>query len=188
MESPGYYEYTARVEVPADRDNRDENNIARNYLFIDGPGHILLVTDPEDDPEEWSYFQTALAEANREVEVMSAFEFPLDPLSLMPYDAIVFADVPADTLLATQVQAVHDAVRDLGIGFLMLGGPNSFGPGGYQNSPIEDCLPVSMEISKKKILPKGALAIILHTCEFPQGNSWAKRITKKAIKVLNARR
>ena len=126
VESPGYYEYTARIEVPADRDNRDENNIARNYLFIDGPGRILLVTDPEDDPEEWGYFQTALAEANREVEVMSAFEFPLDPLSLMPYDAIVFADVPADTLLATQVQAVHDAVRDLGIGFLMVGGAQQF--------------------------------------------------------------
>jgi hypothetical protein len=30
------------------------------------------------------------------------------------------------------------------------------------------------------------LAIILHTCEFPQGNSWAKRITKKAIQVLNS--
>lgn len=186
VEAPGYYEYTARIEVPADRDSRDENNIARNYLFIDGPGRVLLVTDPDDDPEEWSYFQTALTEANREVEIITGYEFPLDPLSLMPYDAIVFADVPADVLLATQRQAVHDAVRDLGIGFLMLGGPNSFGPGGYQKSPIEDCLPVSMEISKKKILPKGALAIILHTCEFPQGNTWAKRITKQAIKVLNS--
>lgn len=186
VESPGYYEYTARIEVPAAEDNRSENNVARNYLFIDGPGRVLLVTDPQDDPEEWQYFQQALEQGDREVEVVDALGFPLDPLSLMPYDAIVFADVPADALLATQIQAVHDSVRDLGIGFLMLGGPNSFGPGGYQNSPIEDCLPVSMEISKKKILPKGALAIILHTCEFPQGNTWAKRITKQAIKVLNA--
>ncbi|MCP4174922.1 MAG: hypothetical protein GY758_29585, partial [Fuerstiella sp.] len=27
---------------------------------------------------------------------------------------------------------------------------------------------------------------ILHTCEFPQGNTWAKRITKEAIRVLSA--
>src|SRR6185369_6869535 len=27
-------------------------------------------------------------------------------------------------------------------------------------------------------------AIILHTCEFAEGNTWAKRITKQAIKVL----
>jgi uncharacterized membrane protein len=186
VESSGYYEYTARIEVPADKDNRVENNIARNYLLIEGPGQVLLVTDSQDDPEEWAYLQLALEQGDRQVEVISALEFPLDPLSLMPYDCIVFADVPADALLGSQRQAVHDAVRDLGIGFLMVGGPNSFGPGGYQNSPIEDCLPVSMEISKKKILPKGALVIILHTCEFPQGNTWAKRITKQAIKVLNS--
>jgi uncharacterized membrane protein len=186
VESPGYYEYTARIEVPAAEDNRSENNIARNYLFIDGPGRVLLVTDAQDDPQEWAYFQEALKHGNRQVEVIDALEFPLDPLSLMPYDAVVFADVPADMLMASQIQAMHDSVRDLGIGFLMLGGPNSFGPGGYQNSPIEDCLPISMEISKKKILPRGALVIILHTCEFPQGNTWAKRITKQAIKVLNA--
>ena len=43
-----------------------------------------------------------------------------------------------------------------------------------------------MDVSQKKVLPKGALAIILHTCEFPEGNTWAKRITKQAIKVLGA--
>jgi uncharacterized membrane protein len=104
----------------------------------------------------------------------------------MPYDAVIFADVPADLMLANQVQALHDAIRNLGVGFLMAGGPDSFGPGGWQGSLLEDALPISMEISNKKVLPKGALAIILHTCEFPQGNSWAKRITKKAIEVLNS--
>lgn len=184
--SPGYYEYEARIEIPASEDACVENNAVRNYLYIEGPGRILIVTDPAGNPKEWSYVKAALEQGEREVETVSATEFPLDPLSLMPYDAIVFANVPADALFATQIQSVHDAVRNLGIGFVMLGGPNSFGPGGYQNSPIEDCLPISMEISKKKILPKGALVIILHTCEFPQGNSWAKRITKEAIRVLNA--
>ncbi|MCP4814294.1 MAG: hypothetical protein GY888_17435, partial [Planctomycetaceae bacterium] len=186
VEAPGYYEYTARIEVPASKDNRVENNEVRNYIYIDGPGRVLIVTDPNGNPKEWRYVEQALRQGEREVQTVNAREFPSDPLQLMPYDAIVFANVPADTLLAIQVQAVHDAVRNLGIGFAMLGGPNSFGPGGYQNSPIEDCLPVSMEISKKKILPKGALVIILHTCEFPQGNTWAKRITKQAIQVLNA--
>ncbi|MEQ9406421.1 MAG: VWA domain-containing protein [Fuerstiella sp.] len=186
VEAPGYYEYEARIEIPASEDACVENNAVRNYLYIEGPGRVLIVTDPKGNPKEWQYVKAALEQGERKVETVSATQFPLDPLSLMPYDAIVFANVPADTLFATQVQAVHDAVRNLGIGFVMLGGPNSFGPGGYQNSPIEDCLPISMEISKKKILPKGALVIILHTCEFPQGNSWAKRITKEAIRVLNA--
>lgn len=186
VDAPGYYEYEAKIEIPATEDACVENNAVRNYLYIEGPGRILIVTDPKGSTKEWSYVKAALEQGEREVETVTATEFPLDPLSLMPYDAIVFANVPADTLFATQIQAVHDAVRNLGIGFVMLGGPNSFGPGGYQNSPIEDCLPISMEISKKKVLPKGALVIVLHTCEFPQGNSWAKRITKEAIRVLNA--
>ncbi|MEP3482493.1 MAG: VWA domain-containing protein [Fuerstiella sp.] len=186
VDQPGYYEYEARIEVPADKDYRSENNAVRNYLYIDGPGKILLVRDPIGDDLEYQFVEKALKEAGRNVRVLGATDLPQDPLSLMEYDAIIFANVPADTLFATQVQAVHDAVRDLGIGFLMLGGPNSFGPGGYQNSPIEDALPISMEISKRKILPKGALVVILHTCEFANGNSWAKRITKEAIKVLNS--
>src|SRR4029079_2289934 len=66
----------------------------------------------------------------------------------------------------------------------MVGGANSFGPGGYHRTVVEEALPVTMDISQKKILPKAALALILHTCEFPEGNTWAKRITKQAIGVL----
>lgn len=186
VDQPGYYEYAARIELTPDADSRSENNEVRNYLYLDGPGRILLVTDPQSNPAEWAAMQTALKQGERQVEVLSALEFPLDPLSLMPYDAVIFADVAADSLLGNQMQAMHDAIRNLGIGFMMVGGPNSFGPGGWQGSVIADALPISMEISNKKILPKGALAIILHTCEFPQGNSWAKRITKKAIQVLNS--
>jgi uncharacterized membrane protein len=186
VNEPGYYEYSARIEVSPDEDYRPENNEVRNYLYLEGPGRILLVMDPQSNPAEWKAMETALRQGDRQVEVITALEFPLDPLSLMPYDAVIFADVAADSFLNNQIQAMHDAIRNLGLGFMMVGGPNSFGPGGWQGSLIEDALPISMEISNKKILPKGALAIILHTCEFPQGNSWAKRITKRAIKVLNS--
>ena len=187
VESPGYYEYEARIKVATKKDDgREENNAVRNYLYIEGPGRILIVTDPLGDSQEYEPLKSALEDGKREVEIAVATDFPLDPLSLMPYDVVIFADVPSDAFFPSQIRAMHDAVRDLGIGFAMLGGPNSFGPGGYQNSPVEDCLPVSMEISKRKVLPKGALVIILHTCEFPQGNTWAKRITKEAIKVLNS--
>jgi uncharacterized membrane protein len=186
VDQPGYYEYAARIEVSPDQDSRSENNSVRNYLYLDGPGRVLLVMDPQSNPAEWKPMETALRQGERQVDVLSALEFPLDPLSLMPYDAVIFADVAADSMLSNQMQAMHDAIRNLGIGFMMVGGPNSFGPGGWQGSVIADALPISMEISNKKILPKGALAIILHTCEFPQGNSWAKRITKKAIQVLNS--
>jgi hypothetical protein len=80
---------------------------------------------------------------------------------------------------------LQNAVRDVGIGFLMVGGPDSFGPGGYHRTPAEEVLPVSMDIEQQDILQKGALVIILHTCEFADGNTWGKRITSQAIRVLS---
>ena len=189
LRGPGYYEYAATVR-PADdatgfpADGLAENNTALNYLYLEGAGRVLVVTDPAGDPRDVDSFVAAAREGEREVTVLDGFAFPRDVLSLMPYDLVVFAGVPADAFDAEQLRAVRDAVRDLGTGFLMLGGPGSFGAGGYQNTPVEEALPVDMDITRRKVLPKGALVIILHTCEFAAGNTWGKRICKRAIQVL----
>ena len=186
LRSAGYYEYRATIEVPKADDRRLENNIALNYIFVAGEGKVLLVKDTVADPREWERLELAIREGERAVEVINGSDLPSDAASLMPYDTIIFCNVPHDEFNALQMQAVRDAVYNLGAGFLMTGGENSFGPGGYHRTVIEEILPVSMDITQKKVLPKGALAIILHTCEFPEGNTWGKRITKQAIKVLGA--
>lgn len=184
LREAGYYAYNARLVLPEDQDGWKENNFAINDIYIEGEGKILVVTDPAGDPRDVSRFAEALRASRRAVETLQAFQLPRDTLSLMPYDAIVLANVPAESLDISQMQAIRDSVRQQGIGLLMIGGGNSFGPGGYNRSAIEEALPVEMDIKQRKIMPKGALAIILHTCEFEEGNTWAKRITKAAIKVL----
>jgi len=181
----GYYEYQATIDVPRGQDNLRQNNTVLSFLFVEGEGRILVVTDPAGSDEEWQPLVEALDATERAVEVRNAYEFPHDPLSLMPYDCVVWVNTPADVFDEAQLEAMHDSVRDLGTGFLMVGGPNAFGPGGYRRTQIEKALPVSMDVSQKKVLPKGALAIILHTCEFPEGNTWGKKITIQAIKVLS---
>ena len=183
---PGYYEYVATIEPPPGQDGWKENNTAINFLYLKGEGKVLLVTDPQGDQRDWETLVKALKEAKRLVDVKTAFEFPRDAMSLMPYDCVVFVNAPADAFDAVQMQALRDAVYNQGTGFLMVGGKNSFGPGGFHRTPIEEALPVDMDIKQKKVLPKGALAIVLHTCEFPEGNVWAKRIAKEAIRVLGA--
>ncbi|MFK7776713.1 MAG: VWA domain-containing protein [Gimesia sp.] len=186
LRSAGYYEYSATIETKRNDDQIRENNTVLNYIFVEGEGKVLVVTDPVGDDRDWQPLVKAIREGERIVETMSAYEFPSDSLSLMPYDAILFVNVAADAFNVIQLKAVHDAVFNQGIGFMMVGGENSYGPGGYHRTVIEDALPVTMDITKKKILPKGALAIILHTCEFPEGNTWGKRITKQAVKVLGS--
>lgn len=186
LRSSGYYEYTATIEVPKSQDTLSQNNTVLNYIFVQGEGKVLLVRDSTGDRRDWERLEQAIRDGEHTVEVIPGTEMPRDAVSLMPYDTIIFCNVPNDEFDVQQLQAVRDAVYNMGSGFLMVGGPNSFGPGGYHRTVIEEILPVSMDISQKKVLPKGALAIILHTCEFPEGNTWGKRITKQAIKVLGA--
>ncbi len=187
LRAPGFYEYVARIEPPPGRDGWAENNVAVNHLYIRGEGKVLLVTDPAGEPKDWQSFAASLKRADRVVELRPAYEFPRDALSLLPYDCVVFANVPADALDGVQMEALRDSVFNQGTGFLMIGGKNSFGPGGYNRTPVEEALPVTMDVTQKKVLPKGALIIILHTCEFPEGNTWGKRIAKEAIRVLSAK-
>jgi len=186
LRQPGYYEYTARIEVPQGADGWRENNIAMASAFVEGEGRILLVTNPDGDARDWQPLAAALRAGELLVDVQTAFGYPRDPLALMPYDAITLVNCPAELFDPAQMLATQTAVNRQGIGLLMVGGAESFGPGGYHNTPIEEILPVSMDVSQKKFIPKAALGIILHTCEFAQGNTWGKRIAKEAIRVLNS--
>ncbi len=186
LREPGYYEYLARIEPAKGEDGWAENNVAIGDVYLKGEGKVLVVTDARGDARDWETLLAALKAAERVVQVQMAYEFPRDALSLLPYDLVIFPNVPADAFDAVQLQALRDAVYQQGTGFLMLGGPNSYGPGGYHRSVVEEALPVTMDVTQKKILPKGALAIILHTCEFAEGNTFAKRIARESVRVLGA--
>ena len=192
LRQAGFYEYEAVLEVDtpegeADHDSIDENNTAMGSIFVRGQGRVMLVIDPLDTEQTWEPLKEAMDGGERIVELVESYDVPRDPLALAPYDCIVLANVARDLLDTGQVEAIRRAVFDQGIGFLMVGGENSFGAGGWRRSPIEEVLPVSLDVSEKKVLPKGALAIVLHTCEFPAGNVWAKKITREAIRVLSDR-
>ena len=184
LREPGYYQYTAKIIPEHNADGWKKNNIAVNSVYIRGKGKILIVRDSLGESKDSEFLNKALQEAGFLTEVKDALDFPRDTMALMPYDCIIFVNVPADLFDPVQLGAVKSAVYNQGVGFLMVGGKNSFGPGGYNRTAIEEILPVDMDITNKRVLPKGALAIILHTCEFPDGNKWAKDISIAALKVL----
>jgi uncharacterized membrane protein len=187
LRGPGLYEYVALIEPEPGRDGWTENNLAMASLVVAGEGRVLVLTDPQGKTADHEPLVKALREAGRLVEVEAAWNCPADPLALSDAESVWLVNVPADALDASQQAALRDAVRDLGTGLVMIGGGNSFGPGGWNRTPVEEALPVTMDITARKVMPKGALAIVLHTCEFADGNTWGKRITKQAMKTLAAR-
>ncbi len=70
--------------------------------------------------------------------------FPTDKAELFRYKGLILGSVEASFFSFDQLRMISDFVSQRGGGFLMLGGRNSFGQGGYVNTPLEDVLPVSL--------------------------------------------
>lgn len=187
LREAGYYEYAATIYPEPGHDTWVQNNTVLGAISLRGQGHVLLVHDAGSPDRDWQPLAQALRESGRSVEIMDPAMLPEDPLALENCDVIALIDVAADAVGQNQQLAIRDAVQDQGVGLLMVGGPNAFGPGGWNHSPVEEALPVTMDVTQRKVLPKGALAIIIEMCEFPDGDGWAKLITKKAMQVLSAR-
>ncbi|OUU21463.1 MAG: hypothetical protein CBC13_09060 [Planctomycetia bacterium TMED53] len=103
------------------------------------------------------------------------------------YSAVILDNVSYFSMRKETAQLLERLVYSNGLGLLMVGGADSFGAGGWKGTPVEEALPVTMDIRQRKIIPNGALAIILHTCEFPQGNLWARQISMSALDALTAK-
>jgi uncharacterized membrane protein len=86
----------------------------------------------------------ANAVIGRQVESGAVLEkgFPVEKPELFRYKAIIIGSVEASFFTFDQLRMISDFVSQRGGGFIMLGGRNSFGQGGYANTPIEDLLPV----------------------------------------------
>src|SRR6185369_324661 len=77
------------------------------------------------------------------------------------YDPVIYDNVPASVMTPAQMKMVQSYVRDLGGGFIMIGGDQSFGPGGYYKTPVEEVLPVSLDVRQKKHFPSLAIALVI---------------------------
>jgi len=49
-----------------------------------------------------------------------------------------------------------------------LGGPNSFGAGGWTNTELEAAMPVDFQVKAAKVSAVGALALLMHASEMPE--------------------
>jgi uncharacterized membrane protein len=180
---PGYHEYVANIEMAPSRDALKQNNTVSSELFVDGDRKVLLVTNGVSKRLDLPPLEVAISKAAHQIEIISSQGLPATVAQLASYDSIIFCDVNRNQFEAAQLQAVHDAVCDQGVGFLMTGGTNSFGPGGYHDTVIEQILPVSLGVpstSRTRI----AVAIIMDRLRFPEGATWSKRLTKQTIKLL----
>ncbi len=181
----GQHEFSAVFRPDdADADTIVDNNRAEAFSVVTGKGRVLLVT--MDEQHDIRLIE-ALAGENIDVEVAGAEGLELDLGRLRRYSCVVLANVPANTFTEEQQQDLVNYVRSLGGGLIMTGGDEGFGAGGWIGSPVEAVMPVSFEIKHKRVLPRGALVLIMHSCEIPRGNYWGKMVAKKSVDTISSK-
>ncbi len=149
--------YALSVE-PEGPDRFRANDRFATTVVVPGRPSVLYVEGSEGRA---SYLARALAAGDFEVDVRSPRSIPTSLRELERYDFVILSDVPADQVTLTQQDAIERYVRDLGGGFLMAGGENSFGLGGWQNTRIERLLPVRMDAERRRDQPSLALALVI---------------------------
>ena len=83
--------------------------------------------------------------------------FPKNAGDLFGYHAIILDDLESAFFMPNQRELIRRSVSERGAGFMMLGGQESFSQGGYENTPIDELLPVYLQRSGN-VLPVDNLA------------------------------
>jgi hypothetical protein len=122
------------AEVVALEDTILDNNVATGILFAGGKPRILLI---ESDTRTARDLVSALREQDIETEVRPPEGMPRTLDELDQFEALLLSNVPATSLTMHQMDLVRTYLSELGGGFVMLGGEQSFGLGGYYKTPIE---------------------------------------------------
>jgi Mg-chelatase subunit ChlD len=150
--------HVLRLELQADQDTLPQNNTAGAYVIVQGPPKVLVV---EGSPGEARFLVDALRTSGLVVDVSPPDGAALDSGNVVNYASTVLVDVPADALPAGRMLALKSYVRDHGGGLLVVGGDKAFGPGGYARTPLEDMLPVRMDLRGKSLSTSVALMIVM---------------------------
>jgi Ca-activated chloride channel homolog len=173
LDAPGIHVYQASIE--ADGDTIEDNNRAVGSVVVRGRPQVLIA---DKDRAHARSLAAALRSQNIDVTVVDPNGVPKDIAGLQKYDGIVLSNVSSLRLTRAQMANIRDYVREHGGGLTMIGGEESFGLGGYYRTPIEEALPVTMDVKQKVEIP--SLAVVL---SIDRSGSMAMSTDEKVTKL-----
>lgn len=153
LTKPGIAQLRLRIVDAAD--SAPENDSALAALRIHGQRPVLIVN--QDGAEDT--LSSALRQAAIAVEVVAPGADRIERLALSGVRAVILENVPAKALGGAALSALREFVRERGGGLLLTGGRASFGLGGYHRSPLDEVLPVSLEMRQE--MRKLGLALVI---------------------------
>ncbi|MDH3499360.1 MAG: VWA domain-containing protein [Acidimicrobiia bacterium] len=129
---PGFLNVTAELEAAFDE--QPANNRAQGVTRVLGSASVAVVEGKEGDADQLVAALTAAGMAATEVGSIP------DEAQLLGFDAVMLVNVPAPE--PSDVDRLRAFVEDLGRGLVVVGGDQAYGMGRYEDSALEDLLPV----------------------------------------------
>jgi uncharacterized membrane protein len=193
IEETAGYTYEAEFTTKdREADTIAQNNRATAFTYARGRGRVMLIEDA-NNPGNYDTMIEALRRNDIDVDLRNTTNLFTSLVELQTYDSVVLAGVPRSSgenmsqivsITDEQVEMLVQSAQQFGMGILMLGGPEAFGAGGWNNTKLEAAMPVDFSIKNTKIEAVGALAMVMHASEMAEGNYWQKMVGKAALEAL----
>lgn len=178
-ENVGLLQLEAAIEIEGD--GFLQNNRLTSLTEVEGPPEVLIVSGEGNSP-----IAGLVDQGNLRIQETSPLGLPENLSSILAYDAIIFDNVPGTQVGEQTMTVIEQAVKEFGMGFMMVGGDQSFGLGGYFKTPIEKLLPVAMEVKGKHELPSLGLVIVMDRSGSMEGQKMelAKEAAARSVELL----
>ena len=179
---PGFRKFKLEMRV-AGKDAVKANNSYVYSADVQGKPQVLYV---EGEMRARHYLQRALRNENFEVETRGKRGVPNSLEEFDRFDCVLLSDISAVNVSTKQMKLIDKYVKELGGGFIMAGGENSFGPGGYYESYMEKVLPVEFQPKAQRETPSLALMLVVDKSGSMNGDriELAKEAAKATVEIL----
>lgn len=176
---PGSHAY--QVQITPAMDTQPENNQGSAFTSVQGPPRVLVIAAAR---REAASVMASLRSTGIQTDLQSPVQVVPTLGYLQRYAGVVIVDTAADVLGTDLMSQLVPYVRDLGHGLVVIGGQESYGMGGYGQTPLEQALPVKMDLPKRKDLPSAAVALIIESLEEDTQINLSKEAGKGVVNLL----
>jgi uncharacterized membrane protein len=176
--------HSVRITIDPALDTYSENNVGEALIQVVGAPHVLVV---EQAPGDAAGLQAALASAGIFATAITPDRLPRTAADLAAYQSVVLVNIPASSLGDDGMELLQTGTRELGTGLVVIGGTESYGPGGYAGTALEQTLPVQIEIPQNMQKPPVAVMFVLETTESGEGDQVVRGAADAVIDQLTSR-
>ncbi|GHT33892.1 hypothetical protein FACS189427_00260 [Planctomycetales bacterium] len=136
-----------------------ENNIARKIIGIEG-NKPLFILSPKTDGSK-SILPVILKNAGIKTVSTDGTGADWSLSFLSNYSGLIIDNAPSSFIGSAGMERIVQWVKETGSGLMMTGGKNAYALGGYYHSPLDEIMPVSMELRKEHRKLAVAVAVLM---------------------------